>query len=63
MIVFGSEYLDELSGLAKVSPRLRQHRNIHTSYDDPCQRLFNAIEPESYIRPHRHAADPRDELS
>jgi cupin fold WbuC family metalloprotein len=26
------------------------------------QRLFNAIEPGSYIRPHRHASDPREEL-
>jgi cupin fold WbuC family metalloprotein len=24
--------------------------------------LFNAIEPDSYIRPHRHATDPKDEL-
>jgi len=24
--------------------------------------LFNAIEPDSYIRPHRHASDPRNEL-
>jgi len=24
--------------------------------------LFNAIEPGSYIRPHRHASDPREEL-
>ena len=35
---------------------------MHESYEDPCQRLFNAIEPGSYIRPHRHATDPRDEL-
>jgi cupin fold WbuC family metalloprotein len=42
--------------------RLRQHRNIHQSYQDSCQRLFNAIEPGSYIRPHRHASEPRDEL-
>ena len=24
--------------------------------------MFNAIEPGSYIRPHRHASDPREEL-
>lgn len=62
MKIFSSEYLDELSGQAKDSPRKRQHRNIHQSYQEACQRLFNAIEPGSYIRPHRHAADPRNEL-
>ncbi len=62
MKIFDAYYLDDLTGQAKVSPRLRQHHNIHQSYQDACQRLFNAIEPGSYIRPHRHAGDPRDEL-
>ena len=46
---------------ATQSPRARQHRNIHTSYDDPCQRFMNAIGMESYIRPHRHSLDPKTE--
>lgn len=62
MKVFSADYLNELTVQAQCTPRKRQHRNIHESYADPCQRLFNAIEPESYIRPHRHATDPRDEL-
>ena len=62
MKVFSACYLDELTDQAKDSPRQRQHRNIHQSYQDKCQRLFNAIEPGSYIPPHKHAADPRDEL-
>jgi cupin fold WbuC family metalloprotein len=62
MKVFDADYLSELTAEAKESIRRRQHRNIHQSYADPCQRLFNAIELGSYIRPHRHAADPRDEL-
>ena len=62
MKVFSADFLNELTAQAQGSPRKRQHRNIHESYADPCQRLFNAIEPGSYIRPHRHAADPRDEL-
>lgn len=56
------ESLTELTQQAKANPRLRQHRNIHQSYDDPCQRLLNAIEPGSYVRPHRHLSEPRDEL-
>lgn len=62
MKVFRADYLDQLTARAKTNPRIRQHRNIHESHNDPCQRLFNAIEPESYIRPHRHSTDPREEL-
>ena len=62
MKAFDTQYLNELTGQAKNSPRLRQHRNIHQSYQDACQRLFNAIEPSSYIRPYRHCSEPREEL-
>ena len=62
MKIFDAQYFDDLTGQAKVSPRLRRHRNVHQSYQEASQRLFNAIEPGSYIRPHRHASDPRDEL-
>jgi cupin fold WbuC family metalloprotein len=62
MKVFCVDYLNELIAEAQDSPRKRKHRNIHESYKDSCQRLFNAIEPGSYIRPHRHAIDPGDEL-
>lgn len=58
---FGTRYLDRLSLEADKSSRKRQHRNIHSSYQDPCQRLFNAIAVDSYILPHRHALDPKTE--
>ncbi len=60
--IFDAEYLGELTAQAQINPRKRQHRNIHHDFKDSCQRLFNAIEPGSYIRPHRHATDSRDEL-
>lgn len=59
--VFSPDYLESLVADAMASPRRRQHRNIHTDYADPSQRLFNAIEPDSYIRPHRHGVVPRAE--
>ncbi|MFM8468317.1 MAG: WbuC family cupin fold metalloprotein [Oxalobacteraceae bacterium] len=58
---FSTRYLDELIAEAERSPRRRQFRNVHRSMAEPAQRLFNAIEPDSYIRPHRHLMDPRDE--
>jgi len=62
MKVFSADYLKKLTAQAQDNLRKRQHCNIHESYADPCQRLFNAIEPDSYIPPHRHATDPKDEL-
>jgi cupin fold WbuC family metalloprotein len=62
MKIFDAHYLKDLTKQASLSPRLRQHHNIHKSYQDVCQRLFNSIEPGSYIRPHRHTSDPKDEL-
>ena len=34
--------------------------NFH-QLEDPANRMLNAIEPESYIRPHRHRTPPKDE--
>lgn len=55
------EMMGSLLAQAAVSPRRRQHRNLHLSFIEPCQRLLNAIEPGSYIRPHRHSLDPKAE--
>jgi cupin fold WbuC family metalloprotein len=48
--------LDSLTRKAKESPRKRSHHNLHPDLGDPIQRLCVAIEPGTYIRPHRHAA-------
>jgi cupin fold WbuC family metalloprotein len=44
----------DLLNKANISPRKRTHYNLHKDLSDPIQRLFVAIEPGSYIRPHRH---------
>jgi cupin fold WbuC family metalloprotein len=61
MKIINSKLLDNLSAQAKENPRRRQNLNLHQSYDDPLQRLLNAMEPASYIRPHRHLRDPKPE--
>ena len=60
--VFTSGYFGSLTSEASQSSRLRSHRNIHESYTEPCQRLFNAIGVDSYIRPHRHLLDRKPEF-
>jgi len=46
--------MQQQSEAAAHSPRLRQHRNFHPELSDPVQRLAIAMEPGTYIRPHRH---------
>jgi len=53
--------LDALETRARASSRARQHLNLHADYADPCQRFLNAVLAHSYIRPHRHASDPKVE--
>lgn len=62
MKIYGDQFFNELSIKAIENKRQRQFFNVHNNHLEPCQRLFNAIEPESYIRPHRHFSDPKDEM-
>lgn len=39
---------------ANVSERRREIHILHTGDDDPLQRMLNAMQPGSYVRPHRH---------
>lgn len=54
MKIISRELLDQLTEAARHSPRLRMNHNLHSADNSRCHRLLNAIEPSSYIRPHRH---------
>ncbi|PKL35388.1 MAG: cupin fold metalloprotein, WbuC family [Spirochaetae bacterium HGW-Spirochaetae-1] len=54
------EELRELSTLAASLPRLRKNLNLHKP-EDRVQRFFNALEPGTYVRPHRHLDPPKVE--
>lgn len=56
------EDLELISRFAAGAPRGRTNRNLHPEPGDPVQRFLNAIEPGSYVRPHRHTDPPRWEL-
>lgn len=58
---FSIKFLDNLNFSALHSARGRKNFNLHLDYAAPCQRLFNAIGIESYIPPHRHFQDPKEE--
>ena len=48
------QQLGELAQQAQQSPRQRANLNLHPQLDDPIQRLAIAMEPTTYVRPHRH---------
>jgi len=54
--------IDDLLAQAMASPRQRKNLNFHDRESHPCQRLLNAIVPGSYVRPHRHLLDNKEEL-
>ena len=53
--------LDQVSAAALASTRRRKNLNFHASDAAACHRLLNAIEPGSYIQPHRHLDPAKDE--
>ena len=61
MKIIDQELLDRLSAEARENPRRRKNFNLHPTDDFCCHRLLNAMEPDSYIRPHRHLDPAKDE--
>lgn len=62
MKIINEALLNETTRRAKQSPRLRMNYNFHERLDDPVNRLLNALEPGTYLRPHRHLNPKKDEI-
>ncbi len=56
----GEQQYEELLRVSQQETRRRSHLNLHHALEDPCQRLLVAMQPGSYLRPHRHASPPKD---
>lgn len=61
-LIVSPDMLDRLASEAAATARRRLNLNLHASHAEPCQRFFNAMEPDSYLRPHRQLSIPRDKL-
>lgn len=62
MIKMVQSLLEEVIEEAKASPRKRKNYNFHTDLKDPIQRMLNALEPDTYLPPHRHLNPGKDEI-
>ncbi|MDX1812085.1 MAG: WbuC family cupin fold metalloprotein [Gammaproteobacteria bacterium] len=62
MKIVSHDFIQSLSSKAFTSERRRANFNLHETLDDSVQRFFNAMEPDTYVRPHRHDGDEKWEL-
>jgi cupin fold WbuC family metalloprotein len=53
LVPFGEGLLDQVTEAARGSARKRSIIRFH-EHGEAVQRMLNALEPESYVRPHRH---------
>jgi|SRR5687768_11588549 len=61
LIPFSEALLDRVTESAQESERRRMILRFH-EHGDPVQRMLNAIEPGSYVRPHRHPKSDKHEV-
>lgn len=62
MKLITKELLDSVTMQAKQNPRLRMNYNFHQSMDSSIHRMLNALEPGTYLAPHRHKDPDKDEV-
>lgn len=60
-MIVDRKLIDSLVDAARRAPRLRANHNFHADAAAPAQRLLIAIEPGSYVVPHRHHAPDKQE--
>jgi cupin fold WbuC family metalloprotein len=60
--IVSPEILDELCHKAKNSPRQRMNHNFHDDLADPINRMLNALEPGTYLQPHKHEKPDKREV-
>ena len=54
MKIFNQSAIDNLNKQAAESERKRSNLNWHENYQSQVQRLFITMQPDSYVRPHKH---------
>ncbi|WP_207264050.1 WbuC family cupin fold metalloprotein [Desulfovibrio sp. Huiquan2017] len=51
----------KLLAQSRQSPRKRMLQKLHKTHEATAHRMFNAMQPGTYITPHRHLDPPKDE--
>jgi cupin fold WbuC family metalloprotein len=61
MIPINQELLNQLIEQARTNPRKRTNFNFHRSSSETMHRMLNAMEPHTYVRPHKHQDPDKNE--
>jgi cupin fold WbuC family metalloprotein len=61
LALISRELVDRAVAYSRHSPRRRVIQPLHRSADEPVHRMLNAVQPDSYVRPHRHLDPPKTE--
>lgn len=62
MIKIDTKLLQDVTSLAQQHPRKRMNHNFHEKAEDTIQRMLNAMEPLSYVQPHKHENPDKREV-
>ena len=55
-------FVSQIAEKASSSQRKRINFNYHDKFSDPINRMLNAIEPGSYVQPHKHESPDKREV-
>jgi cupin fold WbuC family metalloprotein len=61
LVVIDDALIERALAASRASPRGRVILPFHQSHDEVCHRMLNAVQPGSYVRPHRHVTPPKPE--
>ncbi len=62
MIIIDKNLTDNLIKDAASLPRRRKNHNFHSDYADPVNRMIHAMEPDTYVQPHKHENPDKREV-
>jgi cupin fold WbuC family metalloprotein len=62
MIKIDSQLIGELSSKARQAARKRINYNFHKIPSDTLQRMLNAMQPGTYLQPHKHEKPDKREV-
>lgn len=60
--IINKDLIDSLTSRAQKVTRKRTNYNFHDSFEDPINRMLNAMEPGTYCRPHKHENPDKREV-
>jgi cupin fold WbuC family metalloprotein len=61
LVVLSRSLVEHATTASRESPRRRVIQPFHKSDADLLHRMLNVIQPDSYVRPHRHLDPPKSE--